>query len=149
MLWLGHLGITLFVGTFLFLPSLFVAFGVLLPDMVDKGLFFLGLSEYGRLYAHNIFFAPIVSSLVYAMTRRKDVALAILFGGYMHLIEDARYVVPWFWPFVNYDLMPTAEVKIVLDTFNIVTESIGLSLLVILFVFKRNILSLRGKIWKK
>ena len=141
MLWLGHLGFTLFIGTFFFLPSLFAAIGVLLPDIVDKGLLFLGLSEYSRLYAHNIFFPPIASAILYATTRRKDMSIALLFGGYMHLIEDARHTVPWLWPLVNYDLIPTSGITIALDTFDIVMESIGLSLLVALFLFRRNVLS--------
>ncbi len=145
MLFFGHIGITVFIGAFLFLPYLFVGISSLLPDFIDKGLLLLGLSNYTRLYAHNVFFGPIVSLVVYAITKRKDISLAVLFGSYLHLVEDVRTPVPWLWPFVNYNLTPATGIKVAADMFDIFLEAIGLSLLVILFVFEKNIMLVRER----
>ena len=71
MLLLGHLGITLFMGSILGMSLLFLAIGVLLPDIIDKGFYILGLLPCGRSLAHNIFFGPIVAGLVFVITRKK------------------------------------------------------------------------------
>ncbi|MBI4009890.1 MAG: hypothetical protein HY361_01685 [Candidatus Aenigmarchaeota archaeon] len=146
MLFFGHIGISAFFGLFLYLSPLIVGISSILPDFVDKGLLLAGLSPYTRLVAHNLFFGPALSAIVYLATKRKAVAIAVLFGTYMHLIEDIRTPLPWLWPLVTYDLVPVTGIKIVVDLFEIFTETIGLSLLVSLFVFKKNLIDAREKI---
>jgi len=146
MLFFGHIGIAIFLGTFLYLSPLIVGISAVLPDLVDKGLLLFGLSQYTRLFAHNIFFGPIVGLITYVITRRKDFAFTMLFGTYMHLLQDIRTPLPWLWPFVNYNFLGT-EIKIILDAFTILTEAIGLSLLVILFAFRQNVLHLRERMY--
>lgn len=145
MLFFGHIGITAFLGALLYLPILIVGIGSILPDLVDKSLLILGVTPYTRLFAHNVFFGPIVSLITLLVTRRKHFATAMLFGSYMHLIEDISHTVPWFWPFVNYDLAEVVELKVSVDIFEIVTELIGLSLLAVLFAFRKQVFKLREK----
>lgn len=149
MLFFGHIGITTFIGRFLFLSFWIVAFSAFLPDIVDKGLFVSGMSQYTRLVAHNLFFGPIVSVLALALTKRKEVAIAVLFGTYMHLIEDMRHPLPLLWPFVSYDAPPLKELKIAPDLFDIALEGIGISSLAVLFLFRKNINHSRNKLWTK
>ncbi len=141
----GHLGITILLGTFLRLPILFLAIGVLLPDVVDKVFFEFGFLPCGRSFAHNLFFGPIVSLALFLLTRKKNISLAILFGSYMHLIEDLRNFVPWFYPLVNYNFV-CAPLEFRIDTFIIVTEVVGIVLLAATFIFKSKIIYLRERV---
>ncbi len=146
MLFLGHIGVTAFLGKFLYLPLLFVIIGSMLPDAVDKGLVIFGVTDYSRFVAHNIFFGPIASIFTYAITRRRDAALAILFGSYMHLIEDANKFVPWLYPLVQYELTPVQGIKIIPELYEYASEAIGLSLLIILYRFKFKMNKFRARI---
>ena len=145
MLFFGHIGITVLIGTLFFLPALLVGFSSILPDLIDKGLLVIGVSHYSRLFAHNIFFGPIASAVVYLITRRKGFALAVLFGTYMHLLEDIRTPLPWLWPLAKINLAPVTGLKISPDLFDISLEAIGLSCLGVLFVFRQSILNAREK----
>ena len=146
MLFFGHIGITVLIGTLFFLPALIVGISSILPDLVDKGLLAVGLSQYSRLYAHNIFFGPIASAIVYLVTRRKSFALAVLFGTYVHLLEDIRTPLPWLWPLVKTDIAPADGLKISPDIFDLAMETIGLSCLASLFVFRKTLLAARERL---
>lgn len=146
MLLFGHIGITAFLGIFFSLPFLLVGFSAILPDIIDKFLVLTGISPYTRLFAHNIFFGPFVSMIVYAITKRKDYALTVLFGTYMHLLLDMTHVVPLFWPLISYNLTPVYEVQITFGLFEIVSELVGISLLMVLFTSRQNILELRERL---
>ncbi len=139
----GHLGITIFLGSLIGLRILFVAIGVLLPDVVDKVFYELGFLPCGRSLAHNLFFGPVLALLTFLLTRRKDISLALLFGSYLHLIEDLKNFIPWFYPFVqyNFDCQPLREIH--LGLFELVTESVGIALLLATFLFKTKIIYLR------
>lgn len=143
---LGHIGIALFLSTLFYLPALFAILGVILPDAIDKIFFTFGFLPCGRYLGHNLFFAPILALITFALTKKKNFALAILFGTYLHLLQDAREFIPWFYPLVNYpfDCVPF-EVHIGL--FEIITESIGASLLIITVFFKTKVLYLREKLF--
>ena len=145
MIFFGHLGITIFLGMLLFLPILYVGIGALLPDIVDKLFFNLHLLPCGRSLAHNIFFGPAVAALIYLVTRRKDISLAILFGCYLHLIEDVTNFIPWFYPVVSYTFN-CGPTTIHLGTFEIVAEVIGLSLLILTIFYQSKVIYLREKI---
>jgi len=146
MLFFGHIGITAFLGVLLYLSPLFVGISAVLPDLIDKGLVFFSLSQYSRLYAHNLFFGPFLSGIVYLITRRKDFAIAVMFGAYMHLIEDMKEPVPWLWPLAPIDLAPVTGIKASIGLFELITESVGLSLLAALFLFNENVMLLRERI---
>lgn len=141
----GHLGITIFLGTLLRLPMLFLAIGALLPDIVDKVFFELDFLPCGRSFAHNLFFGPLLAALVFLVTRRRNISLALLFGSYLHLIGDIRNFIPWFYPFVSYNFvcLPTT---FRIDAFIIITESIGIVLLAATFLFKAKIIYLQKRL---
>lgn len=147
MLLFGHIGISVFLGSLLYLSPLIVGASAILPDIIDKGLVLLGLSQYSRLFAHNLFFGPLASLVVYAVTRRKDFALAVLLGTYLHLVEDMKDLVPWLWPLATYDFAPVTGIKITLGLFEIIAETIGLTLLTFTFIFKHHVIYIREKIF--
>ena len=148
MLPLAHIGITVFLSIIFYLPALFAAIGALLPDIVDKILFLPGFSVCGRLIGHTILFGPIASLLTYVLTKNKKIALAILFGCWMHLFEDARDFMPLFYPIVKYHFacLPTS---IKIGAYEIITESLGAILLAITILFKSKLIHLRDEMWEK
>jgi len=147
MLPLGHVGIALLISTLLYLPALFVLLGILLPDVVDKLLFFSSSAFCGRFFGHTIFFGPIVSLLTYIITKRKDFALAVLFGSYIHLLQDSGNFIPWFYPIVNYQL--ECVPRIYIGIFEIITEALGASLIVVKIFFNSKLLYYRDKLRRK
>lgn len=148
MLLLGHIGIAIFLSTLFYLPPLFALVGVLLPDIVDKLLFIPGVTICGRFFGHTIFFGPLVGFLTYIVTRRKNLALAVLFGSYIHLLQDVGRFAPWFYPIINYqfECEPT---RISVGFFEIVTESLGVSLIVVKIFFNSKLLYYRDRLREK
>lgn len=143
---LGHIGIALLISTLLYLPAVFVIAGVLLPDIVDKALLVSGFTVCGRFFGHTIFFGPIVSLITYIVTRRKDLALAVLFGSYMHLLQDIGRFIPWFYPIVDYQFVCP---KVAIGAFEIITESLGLSFIIVKIFFNSKLLYYRDRIRKR
>lgn len=148
MLPLAHIGITVLISTFLYLPAFSVAIGALAPDILDKFLFYFGISICGRFIGHSVFFGPILSLLAYGLTRKREIALAVLFGAYLHLLIDARDFIPLFYPIAEYqfECVPTT-VKV--GAFEIITESLGATFLSIKVLFNSKLEYLRDKLWKK
>ena len=106
----------------------------LLPDILDKCLMLAGVAPCGRFIGHTIFFGPIAGLAVYSITRRKDLAIAVLFGCYLHLALDANYPLPMFYPLVKYSFScPPRYGGITI--FEIVMEIIGASLLAATILF--------------
>lgn len=102
---LGHLGITLGAAHVLNRPSPLklnlwvVAFSALLPDLVDKPLYLLGIGN-GRYVAHTLLFVFLVAAAV--SLKNKLHGLSVVFGAMLHLLLDSGRSVPWLYPFVNY-----------------------------------------------
>lgn len=150
MLFLGHIGITAFIAALLYLPVVFAVGGVLLPDMVDKVLFLAGLSPCGRFFGHSIFFAPIIGAITYAITRRKDFAIAIMLGAFLHLMEDMTYFVPFLYPIKSYAFASVCKpIEVIFGTFQVVTELIGAGLIIFAFGFNSKFIRLRRMLWSK
>lgn len=153
MLYLGHIGITIFIATMLYLPILFAVIGVLLPDVVDKGLYLLGIVPCTKYFGHTIFFVFIVGSLTYVITRRWKLVLAISVGCSLHLIEDAIYLhflnnssdfIPWFFPLLNYpNLSVCGPLEVEFINVFIITELIGALFLIFTLGFSSKIIYLR------
>ena len=81
-------------------PELVVTgFCYLLPDLVDKPLWGLGIG-YGRYVAHTLLFLFLVA-IAFSL-RKRVYGLFALVGGMTHLLLDWGFV-PWFYPFVGYD----------------------------------------------
>lgn len=145
---LGHIGITAFITSMLFLPALGAVLGVLLPDLIDKGLFLIG-APCSRFIAHSIFFFPIVGLIGYAITRNKKFAIAVTLGVILHLVEDLNAHLPLLYPLKDYEFFSSCKVLgIKFTPFIIVTEIIGGMLLIYVYGFSRNFLQMRKAVWK-
>jgi hypothetical protein len=138
MMPIAHVAIPIFLAIFVGLPSLFAAFGGVLPDIIDKGLMIAGIIPCGRFAAHSIFFAPMAALATYALFRRKDFGIAILLGCYMHLLLDAGDFFPIFYPLVKYsfDCPPTS---VGIGLYEVITETVGAALLALTYVFRSRI----------
>jgi len=77
------------------------AFSFILPDLVDKTLWVLGVLPNGRNIGHTLFTVFLVG-LVFSLKKRTYGLVAIL-GGMAHLLSDRSALVPWFYPFKTYD----------------------------------------------
>ena len=133
----GHIGITLFLATTFSLPLLFVLIGVLLPDIVDKSLFFTNTAPCPRFIGHTLLFTLIVSLPTYLITRRISCVIGLIFGSYLHLLEDVyEHMVPWFYPLIKYEFICPPTYEIVFTPYIIVTEIIGFTLLLTTIRFK-------------
>ena len=77
------------------------AFSFILPDLVDKPLWVIGVFTDGKNIGHTLFTTFLVGL---ASSLRKSVyGLVALFGGMAHLLSDTSGLVPWFYPFKTYD----------------------------------------------
>lgn len=118
MFLLGHLGVTL--GLFFILQYLvpgirgrinylYVVFGALLPDIIDKLLgrilFPYSLAS-GRLIAHTLAFTLILALLGFYYHRRRGDARLLLVSGasFLHLLEDKMWTEPviFLWPLLGW-----------------------------------------------
>ena len=112
-----------------------VAFGSLLPDLVDKPLiwFILRDSDFGGHHAgHSLLFSLAVLALGLAAAARGDNrALLIAFGAVTHVAYDSLTHVPWslLYPFVELDVPHNG---ILLRAANIAGEAVVLFALVFL-----------------
>lgn len=105
---IGHVGVALPVAyaAKLNLPVAFVC--ALLPDLVDKPLWALGIGA-PRYIAHTLLFLLLVAAAFSLW--KKVYGLSALLGGLSHLLVDwlgGGSPVPWFYPFTSYDF-PTRE----------------------------------------
>jgi hypothetical protein len=83
-------------------PELAVAaFSFLLPDLVDKPLWVLGVFSDGRNIGHTLL-ATFLVALAFSLKKRVYGLVAVC-GGMAHLLSDRSGLVPWFYPFKTYD----------------------------------------------
>jgi hypothetical protein len=83
-------------------PELAVAaFSFILPDLVDKPLWVLGVFTDGRNMGHTLFTVFLVA-LAFSIKKRVYGFVALC-GGMAHLLSDRSALVPWFYPFKTYD----------------------------------------------
>lgn len=135
MILFGHIGITAFVGSFLSLSLFIVLIGSLMPDIIDKTLFLLGLTNTGRFIGHTLFLGIIFSLIVHLILRKKIISASLLFGYWFHLFEDVMGFVPWFYPFVNYDFSAYTFGPI-FTPFNIASEVVGI--VMVIYIYRTN-----------
>lgn len=148
MFLIGHIGFTVFLSVLFYLPASYAFIGVLIPDVVDKLLLASSITSCGRLFSHSVFFSPVLGLSVYSITKRKDLALAIAFGSFLHLLEDATYFVPWFYPLIDY----ARECKpfgIYYGMFELATDAAGLGLLMATVKLNSRLLYYRDLVWLK
>ena len=147
MILFGPIGITVFLGNLLSLALLYVFMGSVSPDLIDKPLQISGLVGSGRFIGHTLFMGLVIAGIIHLITRKKLFSLSFLFGYFVHLLEDASHFVPWFYPFVNYSF-PSYSFGPVFSTFNIISEIIGVILLVQLIHSKSHFKGFLVKSWK-
>jgi len=135
MILFGHIGISVFLGSFLSLSLFSVIAGALIPDLIDKTLYLLGLTNTGRFIAHTLFLGILIALIVHIIFRKKLISISILSGYLLHLLEDATMFVPWLYPFVNYDFS-AYSLGPVFTPFNIASEIVGIIMLV--YVIRTN-----------
>lgn len=115
----GHIGITL--GIFYLLSRLFpkngrtfdyryIAFGALLPDLIDKPLGRIILAETiggGRIFAHTLLFGSLLFLAGYWLYRKKRSSTPLLISGAAccHLLEDQMWKSPgvFLWPLLGWE----------------------------------------------
>ena len=88
-------------------PELLVTgFCFLLPDLIDKPLWVLGVISDGRYIGHTLLVVFLVA-VVFGMAKRTYGLLALC-GGMPHLLFDTggHSDNPWFYPFKRYDFPP-------------------------------------------
>ncbi|NYZ75121.1 hypothetical protein H0O03_02560, partial [Candidatus Micrarchaeota archaeon] len=117
-------------------PLVATAFFALLPDLVDKPLFLLGLAPSSRFIAHTIFFGLVVAAIllmVLPKQTRLPIAAAALLGSWSHLLLDVNGPLPLFFPLLSY-VFPPYDLGLEFNAATILFELIGFScvLLVIL-----------------
>lgn len=77
------------------------AFAFLLPDLIDKPLWILGVISDGRYIGHTLLVAALVA-LAFSLKKRVYGLFAIC-GSISHLLLDIWGFVPWFYPFKDYN----------------------------------------------
>jgi hypothetical protein len=130
MILFGHIGLSIFLGSFLSLSLFAVLTGALIPDVIDKTLLLFGLINTGRFIGHTLFLGILISLVFYIIFRRKLVSISLLLGYMLHLLEDATHFVPWFYPFINYDFS-AYSLGPVFTPFNIASEIVG----IVMFIY--------------
>lgn len=145
---LGHIGTALILASLLYLPAAALVIGVLLPDIFDKGLALIGVLECGRSLGHNVFFGLGAGIVAFAVTRNKNVAIAMTLGIMLHLLEDSVHFVPYFYPLVSYDFESCGPVQFQPGTFEITMEAVGMVLIVVWWKFRSKLFYFRDKILK-
>ena len=146
MILFGHIGITVFLGNLFSLTLIPVFLGSILPDIIDKPFQIMGMG-YGRFIGHTLFMGLVIAGIIHLLTRKKLLSLSLLFGYWVHLLEDGSAFVPWFYPFVNYDF-PIYSFGPRFTVFSVTSEIVGVILLVQLVRSKSHFQGLLVKNWK-
>jgi len=95
-----HIGVPAALAFIFRLNPVVTIFCAILPDLVDKPLAALGIGG-GRYIAHTVLFAVTVAAIFFLWNRKYG--LAAITGLMSHLLLDLNSLVPWFYPFVDYN----------------------------------------------
>ena len=125
----------------------FLAFGAVLPDVIDTPLGALGWSSFQtvRLWSHGIVAASLAMVAVLVLTRRGPVRkrwMLLAVGIMMHLLLDAMWNEPstlW-WPFLGAEFTATGlstfgsyVIDVVANPVMWIGEAVGLGYLIVLW----------------
>jgi len=113
-----------------------IGFCLLLPDLLDKPLWFLGIGM-GRFVGHTLFFVFLVAFVFFL--RKRTYGLFALVAGMLHLLTDVGYFIPWFYPFVEYDF-PQPEFWDTLTLGNVIGTFMELALVLLLVILAVSLL---------
>lgn len=95
------MGIALAIAYLLRLNLTISALCTLLPDIIDKTISAVGGPGGGRYIGHTLLFVFAVSLVFFCWKIRYGAAALV--GGISHLLLDIGSLVPWFYPFKNYE----------------------------------------------
>jgi membrane-bound metal-dependent hydrolase YbcI (DUF457 family) len=104
------------------------AFSFLLPDLIDKPLWVLGVISDGRYIGHTLLLAFLVA-LAFALKKRAYGLFAIC-GVIAHLLLDTSGFMPWFYPFKRYDF-PNVDYHGIVTWYNVAETLLEMVLVVI------------------
>jgi membrane-bound metal-dependent hydrolase YbcI (DUF457 family) len=166
----GHMGITLGIFTLIRKYPAFskidlniplIAFGAMLPDIIDKPLGKVLLADSlanGRIYGHTLLFFFLVLMAAYCFYRKNNDAnlLIIPASSFMHLVEDMMWMAPQtlFWPLMGWQFPDGYQSAGILDyflsifknaytptmSFVFMSEMIGLSIMLIVLIDRELVL---------
>ena len=143
-----HAGATIAIVRYVFKdPAMdlrFLAFGAILPDLVDKPIGW-AFYDLGRVFAHTLLAPVVLLTVVMIVTRRgtarRKAWLGLPIGALLHLFLDARFTEPegFWWPFLG-TTFPGEEMELgdrlsdtLTDPWVIALEIVGLVYLVVLY----------------
>jgi len=104
------------------------AFSFLLPDLIDKPLWMLGVFSDGRNIGHTLLLVFLVA-LAFSLKKRVY-GLFALCGGISHLLLDTSGYLPWFYPFKGYDF-PTVDYHGIVTFANVVETLVEMAFVVV------------------
>ena len=104
------------------------AFSFLLPDLIDKPLWVLGVISDGRYIGHTLLLAFLVA-LAFALKKRAYGLFAVC-GGISHLLLDTSGFMPWFYPFKRYDF-PNVDYHGIVTWYNVAETLLEMAFVVI------------------
>jgi inner membrane protein len=119
--------------------------GSMLPDLIDKPVgqyLFRDTFNNGRIFSHTLVFLALLTviGVILHKVKGRTLMLALAAGTFLHLLLDQMWLIPGtlFWPFMGWSFK-TIELEgwaegiagaLVSDPLTIITESIGLAILV-------------------
>ncbi|MBI4894197.1 MAG: metal-dependent hydrolase [Candidatus Aenigmarchaeota archaeon] len=145
---LAHIGTALIIGSLFYVPLSAFVIGVLLPDILDKSLSFLGVESCGRSYGHSILFALAAGGIAFAVTRKKGIALAIALGCLLHLAGDSAGTVPYFYPMVDYGFGTCDKYAPNPGYFEVAMEVVGITMIILWWKWRSKLIYLRDRVIK-
>ena len=95
-----HIGVALVLAIVFRLNPLLTIFCAILPDLVDKPLAAFGIGGI-RYIGHTLLFTAVVSTGLFLWKRKYGAAALV--GFVSHLILDLNFMIPWFYPFQDYN----------------------------------------------
>jgi len=108
------------------------AFSFLLPDLIDKPLWVLGVISDGRYIGHTLLLAFLVA-LAFTLKKRVYGLFAIC-GVISHLLLDTGALIPWFYPFKGYDF-PNVDYHGIVTWYNVAGTLVEMAFVVIVVAF--------------
>jgi F0F1-type ATP synthase assembly protein I len=104
------------------------AFSFLLPDLIDKPLWVLGVFSDGRNIGHTLLLVFLVA-FAFSLKKRAYGLFAVC-GGISHLLLDTSGFMPWFYPFKRYDF-PNVDYHGIVTWYNVAETLLEMAFVVI------------------
>lgn len=129
----GHIGLSLIVLSLLGLPFIYGILGALTPDLIDKPLKIVGITDYGRHIGHTLFSFVALSIVFHILFMDLKKTLSFSIGYLTHFLGDIYTMIPILIPFRRYDY-PTGPFRLEILLAFIFLDLVGLSILVAFYL---------------